>query len=112
MDKLFILTIFGVQAVLVLMSINTLKGKLNGLEGQIRANRVHIDGQAEKIISNIEERGQFEEKALGTLAQNIALCSYEVKEVKDKIETSTTEIKEDIKKSTHIIVTTPVKARI
>jgi hypothetical protein len=112
MDKLLILTILGMQTTLMLMGISTLKHKLNSIEGQNRAINVHIDGQAEKIIENVEEKAQFEEKALGTLAQNIAVCGYEVKEVKDKLETSTTDIKADIKQSTHTIAVTPLKIQI
>lgn len=85
MDKLFILSIFGLQTTLFLMSIFTLKGKLNVLEGQIKANTVHVDGQAERVIANLEEVAQFNEKALGTLAQNMAVCGYEVKEVNKTI---------------------------
>lgn len=86
MDLVLIIAIFGVQTTLILMGIFTLKGRINSLEVQARANRVHIDGQANKINANLEEVAQFNEKALGTLAQNIAMCGYEVKEVKDKIE--------------------------
>ncbi len=68
------------------MSINALNNKLNRLEGQIRANEVHIEGQAQRINANLEEVAQFNEKALGTLSQNIAMCGCEIKEVKDKLE--------------------------
>ncbi|WP_346905926.1 hypothetical protein [Clostridium sp.] len=112
MDKLLILTILGLQTTLMLMSVITLKSKLNGLEEQIKANTVHIDGQAEKIIANLEEVAQFEEKALGTLAQNMAVCGYELKEIKNNIDSNTKEIKEDIKKSTHTLATTPLKIRV
>ena len=94
------------------MWVFTLKDKLNALEGQLRANNVHIDGQVEKVKAEIEEKAQFNEKALGTLAQNIAACGYEVKEVKDQMENSTSEIKADIKQSTHTIAVTPLKVRI
>lgn len=83
---ILILLILGLQTTLFLMGIFTLKGRINSLEGQVRANTVHIDGQANKINANLEEIAQFNEKALGTLAQNIAMCGYEVKEVKDKLE--------------------------
>jgi uncharacterized coiled-coil protein SlyX len=112
MDKLLILTILGVQTTLILMGISTLKHKLNSIEGQNRAINVHIDGQAEKIIANVEEKAQFEEKALGTLAQNIAVCGYELKQVKEQLADSTTEIKESIKQSTHTIAVTPLKIQI
>jgi uncharacterized coiled-coil protein SlyX len=107
MDKLLILTILGLQTTLMIIGINTLKDKLNDLEGRIKVVIMQMDGQANKVIAEIEEKAQFEEKALGTLAQNIAACAYEVKEVKDQLETNTGEIKADIKKSTHTIVTTP-----
>lgn len=86
MNIVLILTIFCVQTTLFLMSVITLKSKLSGLEEQIKGNNVHIDGQAERVIANLEEVAQFEEKALGTLAQNVAILGYEIKEVKDKIE--------------------------
>jgi len=85
MDKLLILSIFGLQTTLMLMSINTINKKLNRLEDEIRANTMHIYGQVEKIIANLEEVAQFNEKALGTLAQNMAVCGYEVKEVNKTI---------------------------
>lgn len=85
MEKLLILTILGLQATLLLIGINTLKSKLNGLEEQIKGNNVHIDGQAERIIANLEEVAQFNEKAIGTLSQNIAACGYEIKEVNKTI---------------------------
>lgn len=86
MDLVLILVLLGLQATLLIMSINTLNNKLNRLEGQIRANEVHIEGQAQIINANLEEVAQFNEKALGTLSQNIAMCGYEIKEVKDKLE--------------------------
>lgn len=86
MDKLLILTVFAVQAILFLMWVFTLKNKLNSIEEEIQAINTHIDGQADKVIAEIEERGQFNDKALGQLAENVAACGYEIKEVKDKIE--------------------------
>lgn len=94
------------------MCVNTLKGKLNRLEGGIQAANTHVDGQANKVIAEIEERGQFNDKALGQLAENVAACGYEIKAVKDKLESSTKEIKADIKQSTHTIAVTPLKVRI
>jgi len=101
-----------VQAVLILMSVITLKSKLNSLEERIQAVNIHVDGQANKVIAEIEERGQFNDKALGQLAENVAACGYEIKAVKDKIDVSTKELKEDIKKSTHTIATTPLKIQV
>lgn len=112
MDTVLILLILGLQTTLFLMGINTLKGRINSLEEQTRANRVHIEGQTQRLNANLEEIAQFNEKALGTLAQNIAMCGYEVKEVKDKLENSTNEIKADIKQSTHTIAVTPLKIQI
>lgn len=86
MELVLILVLLGLQATLFIMSINTLNNKLNRLEGQIRANEVYIEGQAQRLNANLEEVAQFNEKALGTLSQNIAMCGYEVKEVKDKLE--------------------------
>lgn len=111
MNLVLIIAIFGLQTTLILMWVFTLKGKLNRLEEQICAINLNVDGQAERINANFEEKAQFNEKALGTLAQNIAVCGYELKEIKNNIDSNTNELKEDIKKSTHIIVTTPVKAR-
>jgi len=85
MDKLLILTILGIQTTLMIIGINTLKDKLNDLEGRIKVVIMQMDGQADKVIAEIEERGQFNEKALGTLAQNMAVCGYEVKEVNKSI---------------------------
>lgn len=112
MNLVLIIAIFGLQTTLILMWVFTLKGKLNSLGKEIQAINTHVDGQADKVIAEIEERGQFEEKALGTLAQNVAVCGYELKEIKNNIDSNTNKLKEDIKKSTHIIVTTPVKTRI
>ena len=81
-----ILLLLSLQTTLILMWVFTLKDKLYRLEEQIRANTVHIEGQAQRLNANLEEIAQFNEKALGTLAQNIAMCGYEVKEVKGKIE--------------------------
>lgn len=86
MDLVLILVLLGLQATLLIMSINTLNNKLNRLEGQIRANEVYIEGQTQILNANLEEIAQFNEKALGTLAQNTAILGYEIKEVKDKIE--------------------------
>lgn len=86
MGIVLILAILGLQTTLILTGIFTLKGRINSLEGQVRANTVHIDGQANKINANLEEVAQFNEKALGTLSQNMAMCGYEIKEVKDKLE--------------------------
>ena len=85
MNTLLILTILGLQAVLFLMSVITLKSKLNSLEWRIKAVNTHVDGQANKVIAEIWEKGQFNEIALGQLAQNIAACGYEVKEVNKTI---------------------------
>lgn len=112
MNLVLIIAILGVQTTLILMWVFTLKDKLNRLEVQIRANGVHIEGQVEKVKAEIEEKSQFNEKALGTLSQNMAMCGYEVKEVKDKLENSTKEIKADIKQSTHTIAVTPLKIQI
>lgn len=81
-----ILLLLSLQTTLILMWVFTLNKKLNSLEEEIQAINTHVDGQAERINANLEERGQFEEKALGTLAQNTAILGYEIKEVKDKIE--------------------------
>lgn len=102
----------AVMGVLILMGYITLKSKLNGLEERIRATNVSLNGQAWRVIAEIQERGQFNDKALGQLAENVAACGYEVKEVKDKLETSTKELKEDIKKSTHTLATTPLKIQV
>lgn len=99
MDKLLILSIFGLQTSLFLMSVITLKSKLNGLEEQIKGNTIHIDGQAERVIVNLEEVAQFEEKALGTLAQNVAMCGYEIKEVKNEIEKANKTIRDESAKN-------------
>lgn len=107
-----ILLLLSLQTTLILMWVFTLKDKLNALEGQIRANRVHIEGQAQILNANLEEVAQFNEKALGTLSQNMAVCGYEIKEVKDKLDNSTKEIKADIKQSTHTIAVTPLKIQI
>lgn len=112
MNLVLIVAIFGLQTTLFLMWVFSLKDKLNRLEGQIRANAVHTEGQTQRLNANLEEVAQFNEKALGTLAQNIAMCGYEVKEVKDKLEDSTKEIKADIKQSTHTIAVTPLKIQI
>ncbi len=84
--NILILLILGVQTTLFLMWVFSLKDKLNRLEGQIRVNAVHIEGQTQILNANLEEIAQFNEKALGTLSQNMAMCGYEVKEVKDKLE--------------------------
>ncbi|GEM_PF-2083933 len=86
MNLVLILTIFGLQTTLFLIGINTLKGRINSLEEQIRVNTMHLDLKLERLNTKIEEKAQFQEKALGTLSQNIAMCDYEVKEVKDKLE--------------------------
>jgi len=109
MDKLSILSIFGLQAVLILMSVITLKSKLNGLEEQIKGNTVHIDGQAEKVIANLEEVAQFEEKALGQLAENIKVVDIGVNKIRErdftlgqdigKLENNTKMIKDAVTKS-------------
>jgi len=72
---------------------------------------VYVEGHTQILNANLEEVAHFQEKALGTLSQNMAMCGYELKEIKNSIDSNTNELKEDIKKSTHIIVTTPVKAR-
>lgn len=86
MNLVLIIAIFGLQTTLFLIGIFSLKDKLNCLEGQIRVNAVHIEGQTQILNANLEEIAQFNEKALGTLAENITACGYEVKEVKDKLE--------------------------
>ena len=81
-----ILLLLSLQTTLILMWVFTLKDKLNSLGKEIQAINTHVDGQAERINANLEEKAQFDEKALGTLAQNTAILGYEIKEVKDKIE--------------------------
>lgn len=81
-----ILLLLSLQTTLILMWVFTLKDKLNSIEEEIQAINTHVDGQADKVIAEIEERGQFNDKALGQLAENVAACGYEIKEVKDKIE--------------------------
>lgn len=99
MNLVLIIAIFGLQTTLILMWVFTLNKKLNSLEQRIEAINTHVDGQAERINANFEEKAQFNEKALGTLAQNIALCGYEVKEVKDKIEIVNKTIKDESAKN-------------
>lgn len=81
-----ILLLLSLQTTLILMWVFTLKDKLNSIEEEIQAINTHVDGQADKVIAEIEERGQFNDKALVQLAENVAACGYEIKEVKDKIE--------------------------
>ncbi|WP_346962006.1 hypothetical protein [Clostridium sp.] len=52
MDKLFILTILGVQAVLFLMGIIALKHKLNSVEGQIMENKRILNGIENDILKS------------------------------------------------------------
>lgn len=99
MNLVLIIAIFGLQTTLFLMWAFSLKDKLNKLEGQIRTNTVYVEGHTQILNANLEEVAQFEEKALGTLAQNIALCGYEVKEVKDKIEIVNKTIKDESAKN-------------
>lgn len=112
MDLVLIIVIFGLQTTLFLMGIFTLKGRINSLEEQVRVNTMHLDLKLERLNTKIEEKSQFNEKALGQLAENVAACGYEVKAVKDKIDSNTKEIKEDIKQSTHTIAVTPLKIQI
>ncbi len=86
MNLVLIIAILGLQTTLFLMGINTLKGRINSLEEQIRVNTMHLDLKLERLNTKIEEKAQFEEKGLITVAENIAVCGYEVKEVKDKLE--------------------------
>lgn len=81
-----IIAIFGLQTTLFLMGINTLKGRTNSLDEQIRVNTMHLDLKLERLNTKIEEKAQFNEKALITIAEDITACGYEVKEVKDKLE--------------------------
>jgi flagellar motility protein MotE (MotC chaperone) len=115
MDKLFILIIFSLQTILFLMGHITLKHRTNDLQKGIDKQKEcweSVEIQNNKIIKEIEEKAQFEEKALGTLAQNIAVCGYELKGIKEQLADSTTEIKESIKQSTHTIAVTPLKIQI
>lgn len=102
MNLVLIIAIFGLQTTLFLMGINTLKGRINSLEWQIRANRVHIEGQANKINANLEEVAQFNEKALITIAEDITACGYEVKEVKDKLENVNETIRQETAKRLYL----------
>lgn len=102
MNLALIIAILGIQTTLFLMGIFTIKGRINSLEGQVRANRVHIEGQANRINANLEEVAQFNEKALGTLAQNIAVCGYEVKEVKDKLKNANETIRQETAKRLYL----------
>ncbi|WP_346884349.1 hypothetical protein [Clostridium sp. UBA4395] len=102
MDLVLILVLLGLQATLLIMSINTLNNKLNRLEGQIRANEVHMGGQTQGINANLEEVAQFNEKALGTLSQNIAMCGYEIKEVNCKLEDVNKTIRQETAKRLYL----------
>lgn len=52
MDKLFILIIFGVQAILLLMSVITLKHKLNSLEEGIKGNKRTLINIEDEVLKN------------------------------------------------------------
>ncbi|MEG1256644.1 hypothetical protein [Clostridium sp.] len=137
----------AIVGVLVLMGHITLKSKLKSVEGQMDKQKDYwksveysVEIQSNQITKKIEEKAQFEEKAIGQLAQNVAACGYEIKEanwqgkvinnnvlqlrqsdfdidvnteeIKNQIEESTKEIKADIKRSTHTIAVTPLKIQI
>lgn len=100
--NILILLILSLQTTLILMWVFTLKDKLNRLEVQIRANGVHIEGQTQRLNANLEEIAQFNEKALGTLSQNMAMCGYEVKEIKDKLENANETIRQETAKRLYL----------
>ncbi len=76
MNLVLIIAIFGLQITLFLMGINTLKGRINSLEEQIRVNTMHLDLKLERLNTKIEEKAQFNEKGLITIAENIAVCRH------------------------------------
>jgi len=68
----------GVIGVFVLMGHITLKHKLNSIDGKMDKQKAHLESveksieiQSNQITKEIAERGQFNEKALGQLAQNV-----------------------------------------
>lgn len=99
MVNILLCTGLAFLVVIILMGYITLKNKLNSLEEQICAVNLNIDGQVNRMIAEIGEREQFEEKALGTLAQNMAVCGYELKEVKESNKQINKSIKDESAKN-------------
>ncbi len=82
----------GVIGVLVLMGYITLERKLNNLDKKMDNQKVYwksveksIEIQSNQVAKDIAERGQFNEKALGQLAQNVEANRIKLeKRIKDE----------------------------
>ena len=82
----------GVIGVLVLMGHITLEKKLNNLDKKMDKQKAYwesvdksIEIQRNQITKEIAERGQFNEKALGQLAQNVEANRIKLeKSIKDE----------------------------
>lgn len=68
----------GVIGILVLMGYITLEKKLNSIDKKMDKHKAYwksveesIEIQVNQVAKDIAERGQFNEKALGQLAQNV-----------------------------------------
>ena len=82
----------GVIGVLVLMGYITLENKLNSLDKKMDKQKAYwksveksIEIQVNQITKEVAERGQFNEKALGQLAQNVEANRIKLeKSIKDE----------------------------
>lgn len=118
MDTGLILITFGLLATFHFMSVNVLKKSLKSLErvvdsqkGYWKSVEYSLEIQSNQISKEIQERGQFEEKAIGQLAQNIAALGYDIEKINGNIESSTQEINKCTKTEAVRIMFTPLKVK-
>jgi hypothetical protein len=84
MDKLLILTILGVQTVLFLMGVSTLKHKLNSIEEGIKANTLHVELKCNEINETIQEKSKLNGKAFRILVENAKAIDIGVNKIRER----------------------------
>lgn len=118
MDTGLILIAIALLGTFHLMSVITLKNKLESLQKGIDKQKDYwksveysIEIQSNQLSKEIQERGNFEEKALGHLTQCAGATSQSLDKIYGKIDLSTKEINKTVKEEAGRILFTPLKVR-
>lgn len=121
MDTVLVLLAVGLLATLHLMSVITLKNKMEALEGQINKNKgylIEIGDEVFELVTKIELQsgkndGKLEEftQRIKEVGVNIESLSYEVNGIRELITSTSKDVEKTVETEAGRILFTPLKVK-